>query len=108
MFEDDYFNKLNYDNHFLAQHEDNNDLNEENQEIDLEQNDNTDNVIKKKKKTMNRFLYNLTKNDDDKEYQNFMINRGKNQNAKKRNNNIPNNFNLNKKNQFQQIMVIAF
>ena len=98
MFEDDYFNNLNYDNHFLAPNEN---FEEENQEIDLEQNDNTDNVINNSKKTMDRFLYNLTKNDNDKEYQDFMINRGKKQNIK-RNNNIPNNLNLNKKNQFQQ------
>ena len=41
---------------------------EENEEIENEQKDSTDNVINNSKKIMDKFLYNLTKNDNDKAY----------------------------------------
>ena len=45
---------------------------------------------------MDKFLYNLTKNDNDQEYQDFITNKNKRQNMM-RNNNMINNYNSIKK-----------
>ena len=100
MFEDDYPNNFNYDDHFLSDNiDDNNNFEENKEELEFEeQNDNTDNVINNTKKIMDNFLYNLTKNDSDKEYHNYIPNKNKNQNQ----NMMMNNYNLNKKMVVQQ------
>ena len=95
MFDDDYLNKLNYDNHFLNNNFNNNDYQENKEEINYNQNDSTDNVINNSKQIMDKFLYNLTKNDNDKDYQNFLNNKGNKQN--KNYNNMINNYNMNKR-----------
>ena len=101
MFDDDYLNKLNYDNHFLNNNFNNNEYQENKEEINYNQNDSTDNVINNSKQIMDKFLYNLTKNDNDKDYQDFLNNKGNKQN--KNYNNMINNYNMNKRKKQQQM-----
>ena len=69
MFEDDYPNNFNYDDHFLNDNFENNNFEENKEGIQSdEQNDSTDKVLDNSKKIMDKFLYNLTKNDNDKGY----------------------------------------
>ena len=103
MFEDDYPNNFNYDDHFLNDNFNNFEENKEEIQSDG-QNDSTDKVINNSKKTMDKFLYNLTKNDNDKGYQNYIANKNKKQNMM--NNNMMNNNNFNKRLIQQQKMNI--
>ena len=50
MFEEEYLNQFNYDNHFLNNNFNKDDYMKQNEEIEFDPNDNTDDVINNSKK----------------------------------------------------------